>query len=199
MVLYDYRVRDAIDQLRECSLKLRQKYLANVSAEDILHDVETLKSLHGNLEQILPACVKGAGNFARHLGWIETNIKRNFLQGSAEDFRDICERDITEIEAAFRKWCKDPCHVDRELDDAIAGLLMRQENDSAVRKGFVILKDRLVKLFGGNRDSDGAVLVNQVFGSKGMLAGRIDDATLRAYRDLLAGLYGVARNKYAHP
>jgi hypothetical protein len=40
--------------------------------------------------------------------------------------------------------------------------------------------------------------LNQIFGSKGTLAGKIDQATLQAYRDLLAGLYGVARNKYAH-
>jgi hypothetical protein len=79
-VLYDYRVGDAIDQLRECALKLRQKYLANAHAEENLHDVTTLKSLYENLEHILPAGVKNVSDFARHLGWIENNIKRDLPQ-----------------------------------------------------------------------------------------------------------------------
>lgn len=198
MVLYDYRVRDAIDHLKQCVERLRQKFQANAPAAELLHEVATLKTLHENLEQILPAGVKGVGNFARHIAWIEKNIKRDALACSEGDFKDLCEHDIPEIEAAFKKWCQDPQHFDRELDEGVTNLLMRQENDSAVRKAFVILKERLVKRFGGNKDSDGLDLVNQIFGSKGSLAGKVDDSTLQAYRNLLAGLYGISRNKFAH-
>lgn len=198
MVLYDYRVRDSIDHLRVCAQSLQRKFQANAPATEILHDATTLQALHENLEQILPAGVKGSGEFARHVAWIIKNIKRDCLTGSESDFRDLVEHDVPAIESAFRKWCQDPQHLDRELDDAVTGLLMRQENDSAVRKAFLILKERLVQRFGGDKDSDGAELVNQIFGSKGTLAGKIDDSTRQAYRDLLAGLYGISRNKFAH-
>src|SRR5262249_53134495 len=130
-VLYDYRVRDEIDHLKECTQSLRQKFAANAPAEEILRDTLTLKNLYENLEQILPAKVRGVSSFARHIGWIEMNIGRNCLPCSVGDFKDLVEHDVPAIEATFRKWCKDPQHLDQELGVAVTNLLMRQENDSA--------------------------------------------------------------------
>lgn len=87
---------------------------------------------------------------------------------------------------------------DSEFVDKIGPLLRDQHFDSAVRKAFVMLKERLVRLFGVPSSLDGTDLVNLTFGSKGPLVGMIPDAERLAMRELLAGLYGVFRNRYSH-
>ena len=67
-----------------------------------------------------------------------------------------------------------------------------------MRKAFVILKSRLVKLFATPSNLDGPELVNHIFGKSGAHGLSIDDFERQAFRDLLAGLYGTFRNKYAH-
>jgi hypothetical protein len=62
----------------------------------------------------------------------------------------------------------------------------------------VILKSRLVAKFGVDHDLDGADLVNRIFGASGLLSSRLESEERQAMRDLLAGLYGVFRNKYGH-
>ena len=44
----------------------------------------------------------------------------------------------------------------------------------------------------------GADLVNQVFGTAKAPSASLPDPERQAMRDLLAGMYGVFRNKYAH-
>jgi hypothetical protein len=62
----------------------------------------------------------------------------------------------------------------------------------------VLLKERLVAAFQASPDLDGSRLVNELFGAKGRLAGKMPDADREAMRNLLDGLYGVVRNPLAH-
>jgi hypothetical protein len=70
--------------------------------------------------------------------------------------------------------------------------------DSAIRKCFVILTDRLRRAFGIEEQLDGEDLVNKVFGKGGRIPIAIDDGRKQAFRNLIAGFYGVYRNRFAH-
>jgi hypothetical protein len=74
--------------------------------------------------------------------------------------------------------------------------------DKAVRTATVVLEERLRKLGKTesiNRDATGEGIVNLIFAGKNpVLAGKLDEKQLKAYRDLYAGMMAVFRNPYAH-
>jgi hypothetical protein len=74
--------------------------------------------------------------------------------------------------------------------------------DKAVRTATVVLEERLRKLGKTesiNRDATGEGIVNIIFAGKNpVLAGKLDQKQLKAYRDLYAGMMAVFRNPYAH-
>ena len=70
--------------------------------------------------------------------------------------------------------------------------------DSAVRKIFVVLTDRLRRAFGVTEPIDGDDLVNLVFGKGENIPVALDDSQKQAMRNLISGFYGVYRNRFAH-
>ncbi|MFT3879674.1 MAG: TIGR02391 family protein [Gemmatales bacterium] len=198
MLQYEYRVKDLLEQLKASAIALRGKVESKAAAEDILTDTKSLRLVFDSIARALPPEVTQGNNFIRHTSWIVRNIERGHVPGIEGDISDICRIDIPSLEASFRKWCDNPMHFDQELANSVIDLLMVQQGDSAVRKAFVILKERLTKRFGASSSLDGPELVNAIFGSKGSASDRMEDNERQAFRDLLSGLYGVFRNKYSH-
>jgi hypothetical protein len=146
----------------------------------------------------LPEEVQGRSNLGRHIAFMEHSLARNNRKSCEGDIADICERDITELENAFQAWCSKPDHYDSELALAISDLLMPDHLDSAIRKSFIVLKERLCKRFGVPRDLDGTDLINRIFGRNSDAVKTLSESERQAMRDLLAGMYGVFRNRFAH-
>lgn len=198
MLLYEYQIRDRIDCFTEYAANVRAKFDAGAAPKDLLRDAKTLKQMYTSLNEMLPESTRNASNLARHISYMIDHLSKGNLEKCRGDINDICNNDIRHIENAFREWCKKQEHYDSELATGISSLVLRQEHDSAIRKAFVILKARLVKLFGAPDTLDGSALVNHIFKKSGCHGLSIDDGELQAIRDLLAGLYGVFRNKHAH-
>lgn len=73
--------------------------------------------------------------------------------------------------------------------------------DKAVRTAMVVLEERLRKLGrieAINPGATGEGIVNLIFGKNSVLAGKLDEKQLKAYRDLYAGMMAIFRNPYAH-
>ena len=198
MLIYEYRIRDEFERVKNYAENLRAKFAAEASPEELLKDRDNLVSLLNNLKELLPEEVHGWINLERHLAWMKDWLRKGKPDSCRGDIEDICLRDIPDLEKHFRDWCSNIIHYDQELVQEISGLLIRREYDSAIRKAFVILKSRLVTRFGADKTLDGADLVNRIFGTSGVLASKPDGGERQAMRDLLAGLYGVFRNKYGH-
>jgi len=198
MLIYEYRIRDEFLRLREYATNVRDKFQREATPEDLLLDAKSLRAHYERLNDMLPEAVQGKSNLARHIGFMEYRLERGDRERCTSDIEDICERDINELENAFQAWCKSPDHYDAELVRAISDLLAHRQLDSAIRKMFVVLKERLCKRFRAPRDLDGADLVNKIFGKGSDLVTGLNDAERQAMRDLLAGLYGVFRNRFAH-
>jgi Protein of unknown function (Hypoth_ymh) len=198
MLIYEYRVRDEFLRLREYATNVRDKFQRDASPEDLLLDVKSLRVHYERLNEMLPEQVQGKSNADRHIGFMEYWLGKKDRNACGSDIEDLCERDITELENAFQAWCKNPDHYDSELVMAISDLLAHRQLDSAIRKGFIVLKERLCKRFRVSRELDGTDLVNTIFGKNSESIKSLSEPERHAMRDLLAGLYGVFRNRFAH-
>lgn len=198
MLIYEYRVRDEFLRLREYATNVRDKFQRDVPPEDLLLDAKSLWAHYERLNEMLPEQVQGKSNANRHIGFMEYWLERGDRDSCSNDIEDLCERDITDLENAFQAWCKNPDHYDSELVQAISDLLAHRQLDSAIRKAFIVLKERLCKRFRVPRELDGLDLVNKIFGKHSDVIKRLNEAERQSMRDLLAGLYGVFRNRFAH-
>jgi hypothetical protein len=198
VLLYEYKIRDQFESLRGYAERVRAAFDAKEPGPELLADARNLETLYDHLIGLLLQDVRGAGNCGRHIGWMIRRLEENAPECCRQDIVDICERDISDLERAFRDWCQRFDHYDKELIDKVTDLMVRQEYDSAIRKAFVILKARLCSAFGEPVENDGLALVNRVFGKEGHPRLVLENTERQAMRDLLAGLYGVFRNRFAH-
>jgi len=199
MLLYEYRIRDEFKRIADYAENVRKKFAAEATAEDLFGEAENLAALWDNLKSMLPKEIRSKSGIERHIGWMKIRLRDGSPQKCYADIEDICNCDIPALETGFREWCKSKAHYDFELAENTTELIVRHELDSAVRKAFVILTARLCSTFEVSDNVDGPALVNQVFGKKaGRLAAVLEEYGCQSTRDLLAGMYGVFRNKYAH-
>lgn len=66
MLLYEYEVRDKLDDLTEYARNVLAKWEAGTDAEDLLLDAKNLQQLYQSLNEVLPESAKNVGNLSRH-------------------------------------------------------------------------------------------------------------------------------------
>lgn len=197
MLLYEYQVRDQFDNVRSVAGRMKEKFLAGATPEDILADRDIVETAYKQLDKLLPPEVD-RGDFERHLNWIQYWMGQNKPESCRRDVESLCDFDLPHLERGFRDWAASHTHYDAEFAAQVGPLLRDRHLDSAVRKAFVILKERMVTIFGLPHNLDGTDLVNAVFGRKGKVAEQVPPEEQQAVRNLLDGLYGVFRNLYGH-
>jgi hypothetical protein len=138
------------------------------------------------------------GSLGRHLQFLDYYLKRDDKESCAGDIRDILRYDLPATLKSLIAQSAEDEHLDKKLKDAVYPLLDGGHNDSAIRKAFVILTDRLRRAFGVKEEIDGEDLVNLVFGKGGRIPVALEEGKKQALRNLISGFYGVYRNKYAH-
>lgn len=136
------------------------------------------------------------GGLGRHLTFLRRNLKDDHKAGCAQDIRDIVCFDLPAVLRKLVAISVEEEHLDQRLKDGVLPLVHGGHFDSAVRKVFVVVTDRIRREFGAGDDLDGEDLINRVFGKDSKLA--VADAKKQAMRNLLSGFYGVYRNPVAH-
>jgi hypothetical protein len=213
MLMYEYEVRDKLQMAQDILAALNQPSLANaqfpMSQEeyDVLFPIaKTAEGVCQDLVNTLPPEVTAGTRMLEHCNWIMYWIGKRDRSWTASNLADA-QFDLRQLEESFRRWCGSAAHFDHELHEAVRILVAQRELDSAERKAFVILKERLVNVcctLGAAKTDvaqlDGEALVNRVFGAGGYaVAGMADRSSEReALRNLLAGLYGTFRNVVDH-
>jgi hypothetical protein len=138
------------------------------------------------------------GSLARHLCFSEYYITLGEKYACFSDIKDMVFSDLpTESHALVQRDSSDS-HLDEKLRNSVMPLVRGRHYDSAVRKAFVVLTERLRQAFGVLDDIDGEQLVNAGSGGKGKLAIHLDEPKRKGYRNLFSGFYVVLRNRYAH-
>lgn len=138
------------------------------------------------------------GNLGRHLKFILYYLKRNDKESCAADIKDVLFYDLPATLRNLISGAVEEQYIDEKLRDSVHPLLYGGHFDSAIRKTFVVLTDRLRRAFGIKEQIDGGDLVNLVFGKGGKIPVSLEDSKKQALRNLISGFYGVYRNRYAH-
>ncbi len=198
MLLYEYRIRDEFERVKQMAERLKSKAKSNGSFDELFIDTENLSSLFKILEEILPQELHGISEFQQHHNFCIYYLKKENSYNYLQNISCICDNDLPLLESKFRDWCSNSIHYDKEIVEKTTNLLVRREYDSVVRKAFVILKSRLVKKFNIANDIDGEELVNKIFGSNGLISRQVDQNECQSMRNLLSGMYGIFRNNFSH-
>ena len=141
---------------------------------------------------------ENCGNLRRHLSFLEHYLSQGDKKSCRGDLEDILFSDLPAALKSLIARSADESRIDQHLKDKVVPLIHGGHYDSAIRKCFVILTDRLRRAFGIEEQLDGEELVNKVFGKGGRIPSVIDDGRKPAFRNLIAGFYGVYRNRFAH-
>jgi hypothetical protein len=198
MLLNIARIRSQIRQCRELAANIANRLEAGERPSELLPQADALRALLSVLNDAIPGKVRGTTALERHLGFAEHYLKRNDPEWARGNLLDIVDRDLLQLESNVEKWYEDSDLWDSEPLAKVTSLLLDSEqHDSAIRKAFVVLKDRIVATYGVSSKLDGAELVNSVFGTKSAATSLPPDVK-QSWRDLLVGMYGVLRNPYAH-
>ena len=195
--LYQPKALVELKRFRGLAQRVRDRFDSGGFAPEILRDVELLEAALQDLEEALPVGVR-SGSLSRHIHFLGYYLKQDQPERCRDDINDVFRVDLPRLEKAIQDHAGDGNQHDPEFLEKIGPLLRDRHLDSAVRKAFVILKERLAKKLGLAPELDGADLVNAAFGGKGVLVGQISEAERQAMRDLLSGLYGVFRNYHGH-
>lgn len=213
MLMYEYEVRERLQRAQDMLGALNQPSLANtefpISQEEYDALFPLAKTAEGVCQDVvntLPPEVTAGTRMLEHCGWVMYWIGKRDKSWTASNLADA-QSDLKQLDESFRRWCGSAAHFDHELHEAIRILVAQREFDSAERKAFVILKERLVNVCcmldtakTGVTQLDGEALVNRVFGASGCAVTRMADrpSEREALRNLLAGLYGTFRNMVDH-
>jgi len=138
------------------------------------------------------------GNLGRHLTFLTHYLKKDDKASCAQDIKDILFFDLPTTLRSLIAKASDNSHFDQRLRDGVMPLVDGGHYDSAVRKVFVLLTDRLRRAFGVQDEIDGEDLINLVFGRGGKIPVALDEPKRQAFRNLISGFYGVFRNRFAH-
>lgn len=164
--------------------------------EDIEFKTKLLESTFKQLKKLFPAIsYNKESDFFRHIGFIE----RHADSLGTHNAKDIINNDIPAIRDEYIRWIKSSNYLDPVLKEQCENLLCEGEFDSAIRKAFIVFKERAIAKFGLQPTLDGEDLVNKLFSvEQGLISIDEDVQKRKAFRNYCSGLYGYFRNNYAH-
>ena len=197
MLIYFHETVSELKRLNEYAQRLQQKFEQGREAEDLLLDAESLDERLRDVIERLPD-PEFSGNARRHLWWMTKELKKGNVSACKNDIHDLVINDIPGTIAALEKWAKELSFLDEALRVSVVRLIRDRQFDSAIRKAFLLLTERLRTTYSLPADKDGEELVNLIFGRATGFHASLDDSKRQAYRNLMSGLYGVIRNKFAH-
>ena len=168
-------------------------------------EADVLLRITGELETEVEKFLNSSGleasdcnNLLRHLHFLKYYLKKNNKTNCEGDAREIISYDLPAgLKKLIQKQSTET-HFDEALKIAVMPLVQGGHYDSAIRKAFILVTERMRNLFGIADQIDGEELINKVFGSGGQIQVRLDTSKKTSYRNLISGFYGVYRNKFAH-
>lgn len=197
MLLYQHAVMTLIEEYRKAAVRFRDRFDARAPAQELLADIRLLTAAYERLAEAYPG-VRNCEGPARHLYWCSYYLEKGDAQGCGFDPESLCTSDIEKIETSFRDWSTSGEQIDPELYLRIAPPLKRCELDSALRRAFIVLKERMVSVSGLGAGLDGPALVNKLFAAKGVFQEGLGSERCQALRNFLSGIYSLFRNPHAH-
>lgn len=192
---YQDEITTMIEDLRVEAEYLHDKIHGDFSNDPIHDRLHSFLDVYSEIEKNINPEILKKTELRRHVKFVKLYINKNQKEYCEGDIECILEEDLDDLlmhyleEQGNKKF-------DQILHDAVSSLIETAELDSAVRKSFVLLSERLRNKYNIPKGVDGTELVNRVFGKKG--ESKLDDSERENFRNLLSGMYGLFRNDYMH-
>jgi len=197
MLLYVDEIQNELEAISEYAKIINNKFLDESNDTTLLLDAQGLLKRMEYLASVLPeSCSLTHG--LRHARFLVHYLEKDDKESCSQDIRDIIESDIPNCAFEVKKWALNITYSDWELRNEIKVLIRTGQFDSAIRKSFIILKERICNKYDISREFDGVDLINQLFGKKSSHFNYMPQNEKQAHRDLFSGLFGLVRNRYAH-
>lgn len=196
-MIYRDKVLQLLDIVLTKARNLRVKFDESASLKDLLSHFDKLERDYQKFEESIPEDFTTGSQLSRHYTYLKQYLREHKQQNCHNDIKDICDRDIEQFREDYLRYLIGK-GVDKELNKEIFPLLQNNHCDSAVRKSFVVLTERLRSSFLQPRNVDGRVLVNNIFGKSGILSDKIEKDESESLRNLFDGMYGAFRNDVMH-
>jgi hypothetical protein len=196
MSIYVEEVVDELTSLLDYATKMLAKFEANVAAPELLADTGVLESRLKNANRLLPDGI--SIDWGRKIYFMELYLKKDQAGLCQGDLERLCSEELPSVIEKVKGQSSTSLYLDAELRAAVSPLIRTRQYNSAIRSAFVLLTERMRKKFNLAAGTDGAAMVNTVFGSASPHFASLTNPERQARRDYLSGLYGVLRNKYAH-
>ena len=197
MIMLVSKILRELDSVESAMQSIAVKFQQDRPDAEILNEAKGVYDRLQGLQDLVPPS-QALNSAVSHASWLVKRVGEDLKSCSEGDVADLIQRDLPGIYESVYAWLERPPFLDAQLLKALSPLITINQLDSAVRKAFVLLKDRLVRKFGLDATKDGPDLVNLVFGAKSIYLTTMDASEKQAYRDFFSGLFGLMRNRYAH-
>jgi hypothetical protein len=194
--IYKDKVLLLLDSLLKNAFVLKSLSDQNKPVEILWMEFEKLSGKYDELDKTLPNFITES-ELGRDIYFIKLYLQKGQHENCKGDIAKICDKDLEQYKLDYIKFI-DAKFMDAEFAKSILNLIDSKNYDSAIRKGFLVLTERLRAKFKISSDRDGQDLINAIFGKKGVQFLKLQDDKKNAYRDFFAGIYGIFRNEYAH-
>lgn len=199
MLILEYKIAELFIELEKLAQSLKKTLESDkIDYDEAILKLDLLNNKFSELERLLPKLnTDRIDAFHRHISFIRRYIlNQNLSQGNLED---IIQSDIPGIKDAYYVHLKTFPYLDSVLKEECESLLANAEYDSAIRKAFLIMKDRAVSKYNAPVNLDGEALVNYLFApDSGKIVVDQDRTKQVAFRNFCAGFFSFFRNTYAH-
>src|SRR5262245_50694173 len=126
MLIYVDEVIEEIRSIQDYAAIVRDKFVAERPANELLLDARALNSRIKNLAAMMPeeAMVSGA---LRHSSWLLHWLERDNVERCTGDVHEIVDYDLPEAISAIQTWSRRLAYIDADLREEISPLIrMRQ-------------------------------------------------------------------------
>jgi hypothetical protein len=133
----------------------------------------------------------------RHVAFVRGGLKENrvdWIEGNANDLKQF---DIPTLKLKSGAYFREFAFLPPELRDEVAPLLENGEHDSAVRKAFLVIKQKAITKYHMPAQLDGEDMVF-LFSESGKIRVHEDEKKRKAFRDFVSGFFRFFRNEFMH-
>lgn len=142
MIIMEYIIAEQFDNLEDAALSLSKSLNEpELDRPEIEFKTKLLENKFNELMRLLPSLQTDRGAaFHRHLAFIKNHMS---TYGKC-NIEDIVKYDIPIIQKTYYEYLKQFPHLDSELRSECETLITNGEYDSALRKAFLVIKERAV-------------------------------------------------------
>jgi len=197
MIILEYKIEELFNLLDRTGRSLLKRLNdEELDYEEIDLKLHLLEMSFSQLERLLSHVKTDRFQaFHRHVGFIRKDAEK-FGEGNLKDILNV---DLPTIKKLYYEEMKKFPFLDPILREACEELLVTCQFDSAIRKAFIVFKERAVDKFDLSSDLDGEKLINTLFSPKdGLIVISEEESKRIAFRNYCSGLYGYFRNDFAH-